>query len=245
MFLVLDVETTGDDPAVDKVCELGWCATDLAAAIVSGSRLVNPGIPISPGASAVHHLVDADVAECPTLDHVVMDHLFFSSGIPDENHAAPFWGIPVAHNAPFDSAFLPMVKGPWLDTLRMARRYLPEAPRHSNQFLRYYLTLEVPRTAVPHRAEGDAVVTAALLRYLLNGPAKADYERQPIEAFIAQQSEPVLLHTVGFGKHKGKPWAEVPRDYLQWLLRNSEGSDEDTRFTVGYYLDADYLRLRR
>ena len=26
-FLAIDVETTGEDPAVDKVCELGWAIT--------------------------------------------------------------------------------------------------------------------------------------------------------------------------------------------------------------------------
>ena len=225
--LVLDVETTGEDAAMDKVCELGWAITSESNLVRSGSRLVNPGMPISPGASAVHHLVDGDVAEGLMLEEAMLGALLEEERDPD---------VYVAHNAPFDSAFLPMVKGPWLDTLRMARRYLPEAPRHSNQFLRYYLKLDVPRTAVPHRAEGDAVVTAALLRYLLNGPAKADYERQPIADFISQQNEPVLLHTVGFGKHKNKLWSQVPRDYLQWLSRNSEGSDPDTMFTVRHYL---------
>jgi len=224
-FLILDVETTGLDPAVDRVCEVGWCTTSETAGAYSAGRLVNPGMPISPGASAVSHLVDADVVGAPSLDEVVREHYMFD------------WGIPVAHNAAFDSAFLPMVKGPWLCTKRMARRYLPEAPEHSNQLLRYYLKLDVPRDTPPHRAEGDAIVTAALLRYLLNGPAKADYERQPIAEFIAQQAEPILLRTVGFGKHKGKLWAEAPRDYLQWLERNSQGSDGDTRFTVRRYLE--------
>jgi exodeoxyribonuclease X len=229
-FVVLDVETTGDDTTTDKVCEIGWCVTNLTSTIVSGGRLVNPKISISPGASAVHHLIDSDVVGCPTLDEVVLLHNMFD------------WGIPVAHNAPFDSTFLPMIKGSWLDTLRMARRYLPEAPKHSNQFLRYYLQLDVPRAHPPHRAEGDAIVTAALLRYLLNGPAKADYERQPIAEFIAQQTQPVLLHTVNFGKHRGKLWAEVPRDYLQWLRRNSQDSDEDTKFTVEHYLHYPFER---
>ena len=224
-FVILDTETTGLDPAVDKVVELGWCTTTETTEGYHASKLVNPGIPIPPAASAIHHLVDADVTGCLTLDEVVNAHYRFD------------WGIPVAHSAAFDSAFLPMVKGPWLCTKRMARRYLPEAPQHSNQFLRYYLKLEVPRGVAAHRAEGDAVVTAALLRYLLNGPAKADYERHPIEAFIAQQAEPILLTTVGFGKHQGKRWADVPRDYLQWLERNPQGSDEDTRFTIRHYLD--------
>ncbi len=222
-FLVLDTETTGLDPKVDKVCEIGWCATTETAALFSGSCLVNPGIPISPGASAVNHLIDADVAGALTLEQVTADNFRFA------------WGLPVAHNAPFDSAFLPMVVGPWLDTKRMALRYLPEAEQHSNQFLRYFLKLDVPRDTPPHRAEGDAIVTAALLRYLLNGPAKADFERQPIAEFISQQAQPVLLRMVNFGKHKGKLWAEVPMDYLRWMERNPFDNDEDTNFTVRHY----------
>ncbi|HJX53717.1 MAG TPA: exonuclease domain-containing protein [Polyangia bacterium] len=223
-FVVIDVETTGLDPKTDGVCEIGWCTTTESAGAFFASQLVNPGIPISPHASAVNHLVDADVANAPSLERVVLEHYIFD------------WGIPVAHNAPFDSAFLPMIKGPWLDTRRMARRYLPEAPQHSNQFLRYFLKLDVPRTVVPHRAEGDAVTTAALLRYLLNGPAKADFERLTIEDFVREQSAPIRLRTIGFGKYKGKPWSEAPRDYLLWLSRNSESSDEDTAFTVRSYL---------
>jgi hypothetical protein len=35
-----------------------------------------------------------------------------------------------------------------------------------------------------------------------------------------------------FGKHKGKPLGEVPKDYLQWLLRKADRMDSDTREAV-------------
>ena len=223
-MLILDVETTGLDPARDRVVEIGYAVTDLNETLQSGSSLVDPGIPIPPAASAIHHLLDEDVAGAPNLDAAIKT-------LPGLLPAAY-----VAHNAPFDASFLPMLHGPWLDTRRIARRYMPELPEFSNQFLRYALKLDVPRDTVAHRAEGDCIVTAALLRYLLNGPAKADFEGQALPEFIAQQQKPVLLHTVGFGKHKGLLWSEVPRGYLDWLAKNDRDSDEDTRYTTHYYL---------
>jgi exodeoxyribonuclease X len=222
-ILVIDVETTGLDPAKDRVVELGYAVTDLHETLQSGSCLVNPGIPIPPEASAIHHLIDSDVAGAVNLETAV-------KMLPLSPAAY------VAQNAPFDASFLPMIPGPWLDTKRIARRYMPTLPEFSNQYMRYALKLDVPRDTVAHRAEGDCIVTAALLRYLLNGPAKADFESQSLESFVAQQSLPVLLHTVGFGKHKGILWSEVPRGYLDWLAKNQQGNDEDLAYTVHHYL---------
>lgn len=223
-MLILDVETTGLDPARDRVVEIGYAVTNLTETLQSGSCLVNPGIPIPPSASAIHHLLDCDVLDASDLDGAIKT-------LPGLLPAAY-----VAHNAPFDASFLPMLHGPWLDTRRIARRYMPELPEFSNQFLRYALKLDVPRDTVAHRALGDCIVTAALLRYLLIGPAKADFEGRPLPEFIAQQQTPVLLHTVGFGKHKGLLWSEVPRGYLDWLAKNPQGEDGDLAYTVQHYL---------
>jgi hypothetical protein len=46
---------------------------------------------------------------------------------------------------------------------------------------------------------------------------------------------PMVLSRCNFGKHAGKAWAEVPRDYLQWMLRTG-GFDPDVEFTAKHYL---------
>jgi hypothetical protein len=51
-------------------------------------------------------------------------------------------------------------------------------------------------------------------------------------AYMTQQ--PVLLSQVTFGKYRGTPWNEVPRDYLKWITKNE--FDEDTTYTAHYYL---------
>ncbi|NOX32330.1 MAG: hypothetical protein GXP56_01140 [Deltaproteobacteria bacterium] len=48
-------------------------------------------------------------------------------------------------------------------------------------------------------------------------------------------SKLVLLTRMYFGKHKGKFFREIPKDYLQWLS-GTDDLDEDMRFTVGHYL---------
>ena len=40
------------------------------------------------------------------------------------------------------------------------------------------------------------------------------------------------LPVLEFGKHKGKPLAEVPEDYLRWLLRTEAIRDVDVRKAV-------------
>jgi exodeoxyribonuclease X len=124
---------------------------------------------------------------------------------------------------------------PWLDTYRMALRYLPDAPGHGNQVLRYFLRLPVSRDVPAHRALGDCITTAALLRHLLAGPAREDFERLGVAGFAAHIDSPLVLQACNFGKHAGKAWAEVPRDYLAWILRTG-GFDPDVTFTAKHWL---------
>jgi exodeoxyribonuclease X len=238
-FLVLDCETTGMDPAKDRVVEVGAALTTATEGIVYDSALVDPGIPIPPEASAIHHLTDYDVRGCATIEEAIKE----LSEMNEDQEDGIAIDAYVAHNAPFDRGFLGkyLPELPWIDTLRMARRYLPELPHHGNQYLRYALkwgVIEVDDHAEPemgaHRALGDALVTAALFRYLVAGPAKADFESMPLAEFVAMLDAPMLLTRINFGKHKGKVWSEVPRDYLRWLLGQEE-SDRDVTFTAKHY----------
>jgi uncharacterized protein (DUF3820 family) len=45
---------------------------------------------------------------------------------------------------------------------------------------------------------------------------------------------PLLLTTCNFGKHAGKKWSDVPRDYLDWMARTG-GFDPDTTYTAAHY----------
>jgi exodeoxyribonuclease X len=127
----------------------------------------------------------------------------------------------------------------WLDTLRIAKQYIPDAEQFTNQYLRYYLKLDVAEArGIPaHRALADAMVTAELFRHLINGPAKEHFDLLGVVEFAKRMEDPVLVKTVGFGKHRGKLWSEVKTDYLMWLVRNATDLDKDTMFTVRHQLE--------
>jgi exodeoxyribonuclease X len=230
VFAVIDTETTGIEDR-DQVVEVGYCLTDMDRVLGRSSELVKPTIPITAMASACHHLIDDDLLLAEPLAHVVDKLKITAPSVWSEAVAY------VAHNSPFDRPRLPMLDDkPWLDTLRISKRYLPDLPSHTNQFLRYHLKLDVPRDIPAHRALGDCIVTAALLRHLLNGPAQDDLGRLGVAEFAKHVDSPLVLTMCNFGKHAGKKWAEVPRDYLQWILRTG-GFDPDVTFTARHHLD--------
>jgi exodeoxyribonuclease X len=220
---VLDCETTGVD-ADDTVIEVAVVRLDDGAEF---SSLINPGRPIPPAASAVHHLTDAHVVGAPHL-----------ADIEDELRQFIGQRTLAAHNASFDSRMLAALGGqPWLCTMRLAKHLWPEAPGFSNQVLRYWLGLEVDvGDLATHRALADAQVTAALLRTQL----AACRERWGTDAeadLIAKANSPARVTHLYFGKeHWGKRFEDVPSGYLRWMVEKADRVDPDIRYTAQCHL---------
>jgi len=202
MIRVLDFESTGLPPDADVV-EAAF--VDVMDGKILGpgvSELVRPTRPISAEARAVHHLSDADVAGGIEWGEVV-------EGLPVDAD------IFVAHNADFEKSFFNPDGSRWIDTYKCALRLWPDAPKHTNSVLRYFLEGCDPGEAgmPPHRALPDCHVTARILIKALS--------LATVEQLIAWSTEPPLLPRVPMGKHFGKPWSEVPTDYLEWATRQN------------------------
>lgn len=213
LIRVCDTETTGLTKD-DKVCEVAFM--DVAkrdgrwVKVNTGGGLVNPGRPIPPEASAIHHITDTDVANAPLLDNYLPMLL---DGTPTAY---------CAHNAKFDRMFLPTLPGPWLCTYKIGATCWPDSPNYSNQCLRYFLGLKLadPLAAIPHRAPGDAYVTAAILARALTDFVVT------VDELIQISAAPVILKRIPFGEHAMKPFAEVPTGYLQWVVRTIKDNED-------------------
>jgi exodeoxyribonuclease X len=222
-----DSETTGIDPRLDRICEVG--VVDLKFIQVEEgkiergeiwSSLVDPGRPISPEASGVHDVTDEMVAGKPKIASL-LDRL--QAGPPDAY---------CAHNAKFDAQFFKPANIPWLCTYKLALRLWPEAPSHKLNALRYWLKLRLAPpsnvTQRTHSALYDAYICAAILRRVAMAGVSFDN-------MLMVSSEPALLPRLTFGEHAMKPIAEVPSDYLSWILKKgggSKGFDEDVLSTA-------------
>ena len=66
MIRVIDIETTGIDPAADAIIEIASVDMVRGGGITNAmDTLVRPGKPIPPGASAIHHIIDEDLKDAP------------------------------------------------------------------------------------------------------------------------------------------------------------------------------------
>ena len=222
---VIDLETTGDSFANGGVVEVGW--QDLAPDADGrwalhgdpGARLVQPGCPISAVTSAVHHIVDEDVAGAPVWDELAPQVLRVGSPV-----------ALAAHRAAFERRWcLPRLTGGarWICTYKCALRLWPDAPSHSNQGLRYWRRPEgLDRaTGLPaHRAGPDAYVTAHHLRDML--ALASLYE------LLAWSEQPALLIRVPNGALRGRRWDELDDAQLDRVLSGEWGQNQDMLFTA-------------
>lgn len=221
---VIDLETTGNAPPAEViefarvevvVGDGGTCSVEAPV-----SRLFRPLHGIPPEAMAVHHLTEADFdSAMPAATLALLREALLAAPPPD---------ILVAHNAEFEQAFLAEAMGgavQWICTYKVALHVWPDAPRHSNQVLRYWRGLALdPKLAMPpHRAGPDAWVTAHLLAELL--------KHVDIEQMLAWTLEPRHLPLVPFGKHRGQKWSDVPGDYLQWMV-GQDSMERDVLFAA-------------
>ncbi|EBA11937.1 3'-5' exonuclease [Roseobacter sp. CCS2] len=160
-FVVFDSETTGLDPQKDDVVQLG------AVRIVNGriiasetfEALVNPGRPIPAQSTKVHGISDDMVAGAPDFT-VVRDNF--------QRYAAN--AVLVAHNAPFDMAFLnrsdAIFQNPVMDTVHLSAIVFGGSAEHTLDALCARLEVSIPED-LRHTALGDAMATAKAFAALL------------------------------------------------------------------------------
>ncbi len=128
-YVVFDLETTGINQERDAIIEISAIKVQNHEVIGEFSTLVNPGRHIPAGATAVNGITDDMVKDAPTIKTAMEDFLLFI-----ENN------VLVGHNIhTFDMNFIydaalnflgKEIKNDYVDTLYMARRYLPQLSHH-------------------------------------------------------------------------------------------------------------------
>ena len=164
-FVVFDTETTGLLPHKDEIVQIGAVRV-VKGRIIEGEHLdmlVDPGIPIPAASTKVHKVSDRMVQGAPDIaDAGRVFHQFARDAVI------------VAHNAPFDMAFLRRHSGrmkvewdhPILDTVLVSAVLFGASDTHTLDALCARLDISIP-DALRHTALGDAVATAeALVRML-------------------------------------------------------------------------------
>ncbi|MCB2134868.1 MAG: DNA polymerase III subunit epsilon [Rhodobacteraceae bacterium] len=165
-YVVFDTETTGLLPSDgDEIVQIAGIR------IVNGRKvqgevfdtLVNPGRPIPPRSTDVHGISDAMVADAPPIEEAGRQFHKFAEG-----------AVLIAHNAPFDMAFLrrheagigKAFDNPILDTVLLSAVVYGQGESHSLDSLTARLCITIPEE-VRHTALGDTEATADAFLKLL------------------------------------------------------------------------------
>lgn len=199
-----DTETTGIKTDKDRIIEIAAYNPVTGSSFVS---FVNPGMPIPAESVAICNITDEMVKDAPSFQAVAPQ--FFEFCGPN--------AVLIAHNNDsFDKVILmneckreglSVPDFRYIDTLKWARKYRPDLPRHSLQYLREIYQIAENNA---HRALDDVMVLYQIFSKMID-----DLSLGTIMDLLSQKEPP--LKNMPFGKHKGVPLAKVPSTYLKWL----------------------------
>lgn len=198
-----DTETTGIKSAKDRIVEIAAYDPIENSSFV---ELINPECSIPKEASAIHGITDEMVKDAPIFKIIAEKFIQF----------CPNNTVLIAHNndafdqlfleAEFKRAEVPLPFFQYIDTLKWARKYRNDLPRHSLQFLREIYGFPANQA---HRALDDVTVLYQIFSVMIDD--------LPIQKVLQLFSNPQVISRMPFGKHQGKPLEEVPRSYITWL----------------------------
>lgn len=162
-FCAVDLETTGVNPAFNKIVEIGAVRFRLDVETGCFHTLVNPGVHIPENVVRIHGITDYMVSQSPALEDILDDFIAFING-----------AVLVIQNPRFDLSFIerafrvhntsrPELLA--LDTVRFAKKYFTGLPNHKLPTLASHLGLEL----TSHRALDDAVACMAVFLESLKG----------------------------------------------------------------------------
>lgn len=180
-FIVLDLETTGLDPANDKIIEIGAIRFKDGEEEETFEQMINPEIPIPDFITKLTGIKDDDVKSAPKIDKEIVNLLDF---IDDS--------IILGHQVNFDAAFVEYLlrkseqdftnwekesnrfkylKNKRLDTLFLSRIFLPFLPRMNLGTVAAHFNIDLENA---HRAVDDARATGQVFLHLIDKAIATD-----------------------------------------------------------------------
>lgn len=197
-YISIDLETTGLNPKLDKITEIGAVKVVDGIVVETFSTLVNPGRKLEERIIALTGIQDADLEKAPYIDEVFPGLIDFLGDYPL-----------LGHSILFDYSFLKKAavdrklnfEKKAIDTLKVARKYLAELEHRSLDYLCEYY--KIPHHA--HRALADAEATSILY--------------QKLAELFYKEEEPLFQPTqLIFKVKRDTPATKVQKERLYRLL---------------------------
>lgn len=197
-FVALDIETTGLNPAEDKIIEIGMAKVENGIITDGYQTLVDPAAELPYRITELTGITQSMLEGKPLISDIICDIMEFIGDLPL-----------LGHNIIFDYSFLKKAavnnglkfEKSGIDTLKLARRLLPEVKTKKLSFLCEHFAIEPGNS---HRAYDDAVSAIRLYEKL--------YEIKPEDEGFNE------LITLNYSAKKDSPITPAQRKYLMALL---------------------------
>lgn len=226
-IIFFDIESTGVDPAKDHIVEISLIKVHPNGDEEVKTRRINPGVHIPEASTAIHGITDADVAEEPTFPQVAKSLAAFIKGADLAGYNSNKFDIPILVEEFMRAGVEIDLSGKkFVDVQnifhKMEQRTLSAA-------YKFYCGSEIENA---HSAEADIRATYDVLRAQLDRYADELENDVDFLADFSQMSRNVdfagriVLNdkdvpVFNFGKHKGRPVAEVfaaEPTYYSWMM---------------------------
>ncbi len=199
-YVALDVETTGFSPHKDRLLEIGAALIRKGKVCRTYETLINIKMPVPQKIRELTGITDSMAGSGKEIGTAIRELTEFCEDLPV-----------LGHNVQFDFGFVKQAAADHglafekeaLDTLKIARKVLPEVSSRSLQALCGYYRIDAGRA---HRALDDALSAHQLLWKLW----EVFGEREP-EAFVPER--------LTYEPKKSSPITKSQKGYLKDLLK--------------------------
>ena len=219
-IIFFDLETTGTDTSKDRIVEISMVKVSPDGEKTIKTRRLNPEMPIPAEATAVHHITDEDVKDCPTFKQIAKSLKPFMEGCEFGGFNSNRFDLPVLVEeflrAGVDIDFR---KPRYIDVQNIFHK---KEERTLSAAYRFYCNKELGDAA--HGAEADTLATYEVLLGQLERYVDLQYSTRNQTADFAgrlaynEQGEEIFT----FGKYKGRVVAEVFNEepnYYDWMMK--------------------------
>lgn len=209
--IVFDTETTGfQEPQVIEAAWLRLNSPDSLYVEADFLQRYKPSKPIELGALSIHHIYDEELADCPDASTFTLP-----AGVE----------YLIGHNVDYDWNVIGRPDLKRICTKALSASLWPEAGSHSQSSMIYLHYRAEARDLLrnAHAALDDVHNCRRLLAKIIE--ALGERQGRPVadwEELWQHSEEARIPKFISFGKHKGMAIADLPGDYVAWLLRQPD-----------------------
>jgi DNA polymerase-3 subunit epsilon len=225
-LVFIDLETTGINLGTDRIVEIALVKIGADQSRQVKRKLINPEMPIPEAASAVHGITDEMVRQAPTFKQAANEIRQFLEQCDIAGYNSNRFDIPMLAEEFLRAGLDLDIRNRKLIDVQKIFHMMEQ--RTLSAAYKFYCNKNLEAA---HSAEADATATYEVLEAQLQRYPQLGNDLESILKFVGEEGivdfarRFVLENGVevfNFGKHKGRPVAEVLRaepQYYDWMMR--------------------------